>query len=141
MRVEMNLIGMFLYSVRSRKRILENAYLGRYERKNYKEQGDHAERTYSNPWMAADSAFVIESARFENKRNCRRYEEDRNIYIVGRRTDNAVVGVKQNGNKREPEQYSSELYAPKILAVVKEKALRNGKEKHWEKQKLHMLPR
>lgn len=83
-----------LYSVRSRKRVLENAYLWRCERENNKEQGYYAEHAYSYSWAAADVDFTFELTCFINKSYCRRDEENGDIYIVGRRTDNSVIGIK-----------------------------------------------
>ena len=79
-----SLVGIILYPVRSRKRILENIDLGRCERENYKQQGYDAESYDSKPRVLADSRSAFELSSFIYKSYRRRNKEDRDIDIIGR---------------------------------------------------------
>ena len=67
-------------------------------------------------------------------------KENGNVEPIGRFTNHAVVGVEEYGDHKEPQKDSAKLYAPKIRALTEEKAVHYGKEKHWPKEQLHVLP-
>ena len=52
-------------------------------------------------------------------------KENRDINPIGRRTDNTVVGVKQNGNEGKPCQYADERRTGEVRPRTKKEALKN----------------
>ena len=90
--------------------------------------------------MPTNDRFAVKQAGFRDIRDRRRDEEDRDIDPVGRFSDGAVIGVKQDGDQGESEEDAAKLDAPKVRAVSEEKAFDDGKKERRPKEKLHMLP-
>ena len=123
------------------QRISEEPDFGDHKGEEHEEKCDDREQKKGKLRMLTNDRFAVKQARFGDIGDRRGDEEDRNIHPVGRAPDGAVIGVKEDGNQNESEEYAAKLNAPKILSVPQRKAFDKGEEQHRPKEKLHMLPR
>ena len=129
-----------LYPIFFRQRITEDAEIGRREG-DYKEEKRERHQCRKSelspisphPCVAKQAVFVKIGAGGGD-------EENGNIHPIGRFADDPVVGVEKDRNECKPKQNAAQLHAPKIAAVAEEKPLHARKEKHRQKEQLHMLP-
>lgn len=112
-----------LDSVRSRQGIKENSERRRFEGQYNKRKCRCREDHDGQPWGATAYFFTPKLACFVNIRCGGGDKENRDIDKIGGSTDDAVIGIKKEGNQSKTQQNSTELDAPKILTVTKEKAL------------------
>ena len=113
--------------------------LRRFEREDDKQCGNQTQQDNRKAFAIACRLAVVFSC-FVNISDRRRNKEDGNVDPIGRFSDDAVVGVKQNGNEDQSSQNAFSLYAPKISLIEKEEAFKDGKEEHRPKEQLHVLP-
>ena len=132
---------LILYPVRTCQGVPEDIEFGGIEGENDEHGGDHREKSDRDPWISAYGFAVFILPRLVEIRHCGGHEEDRDVDPIGRASDDTVIGIKENGYQREPEQDALQLHAPEFLKILKEKALHDGEDKHREKEQLHMLPR
>lgn len=123
-----------LYSELAGQGVLEDAELGSSEGENDEQNGDHAKPDEGTLGVLATQLAAVEKSSLVNICNGCRNEEDSDVYPVGRLADNAVIGVEKDGYENKPEKSAAQLYAPKILAILKEEALHDGEDKHRPKQ-------
>lgn len=109
---------------------------GEYDEQN----GNQAEQGDRRLGIFTSGRATVKPTRFVDISNRSGDEENRDIDPVGRASDDAVIGVKENRDQRKTEQDASQLDTPKILAVTEEKALHNSEDKHWPKEQLHVFP-
>ena len=76
----------------------------------------------------------IERPCFVDIRNCGGNEEDGDIDPIGGFSYNTVIGIEYDGNQHKTKDDFSQLHTPKIFSVFEEKALDDGKDKHWPKE-------
>ena len=93
-----------------------------------REKGISAEILFDAIEVALITAF---KKNFDSNENVRveMNKENGDIQPVGGFPDCAVVGIEQNGDQGESENYSSKLDTPEVLAVAEEKALDYCKNK------------
>ena len=131
----------FLDSVSTRQRISEDPDFGCGKGKNDEEERYHRKCSDVPPGGCFAGLLVgVKASCFIDIRRRGRDEEDRDIDPIGGFADRSVICVKENGDQREPKKDAAKLNAPKIIAIPKKEALRDGVEKHRPKEELHMLP-
>ena len=119
---------VLLPSVGSCNRVGKNTDGGRFERKEYKEQGNDAECCESPFFCPAGRVSSTVGLCLVPICNRRRNEENDDVDPIGRFADDTVVGVKENWDQCQPQKNAAQLDAPKIRAVTKEKGFYNGKD-------------
>ena len=111
------------YAVRARNGVFEKVYVRRVKREHREESGERQKRA-KRPFLRKKAMlFRAKKARFIDIRARGGNEEDGDVYKIGRFADNAVVRIKNHGDKEKPQENAAKLYAPKALAPAKEEAL------------------
>ena len=108
--------------------------------KENEQKPDDAKQGEGKTRACAFCFFVAEKPCFIDVSDRRRHKENGDVEPIGGFSDDTVVGVKNHGDEGKAKQDATELDAPKILPVPKEKGLHDGKEEHRPKEELHMLP-
>ncbi len=133
-------MAFFLYSVVSCQGVFENPDFG-------SEKGEH-NKANCNGTKASDCQFgafagytlFFKESRFRDIRNRRRNKKDGNVDPIGGFANGTVVGVKKNRNQTKSQKNPTQLYAPKIGSLFKEKGLRDSEKKHRPKEQFHVFP-
>ena len=131
----------FLYAVRAREWVLENAKLGGLEGEYHKKHAYRAKYAKCHLGIPACDCSVVKLPCLKKIDNRGGEKENGDVNPVGGASDYAVVGVKKHGNERKSKKHTSELDAPIIFSVLKIKALYDSINKHWPEEQLHVLPR
>ena len=131
---------LFLYPIRARYRVFENAKGGGVEGEYHKGGSEQAEQKSRESGMLAGNGAIVEPSRFTDKGYRCRQKENGNIDPVGRGSYYAVVGVKEEGDQGKTYKDALAFYAPKVCAFTKKASLYQGVEEHRPEKQLHMLP-
>jgi len=115
--------------------------VGRQEGEKDEQRGEHRERHERSRRGFAAHALRVKEPCLVDIGDGGAHKENGDIEPIGRRADDAVVEIKEQGNEKKPRQDAAPLDAPEVLAVAEKEALHGGKEQHRPKEQLHVLPR
>jgi len=130
----------FSSPVSSRQGVLKNTDLGGQKGEDHEQKRNGAQNADGDFGITATCLFFLKVLGLIKIGDRRRDEENGNVDPIGRSSNDAVVGVEDDGDQNLPQKDSAELDTPKIFPVTEETALHNGKQEHGKEEELHVLP-
>ena len=129
-----------LYAVGSRQGVLKQPYVRREEGKEDEAEGEDGQHGGGLSSGAGGQPSRQQEPCFIEIGKGGGQKKDGDIEPIGGFAHGAVVGIKENGDQRKPQEDPPHLDTGKIGAVRKTSDLYDGNDQHGPKQELHMLP-